>query len=539
MSVRPLAGIGLLAALFAAPLRSADAQREAYVPLDEPSYLLIDAIRARGGLQALSMLERPYRLADLERAIAQEEQDTLRSPGSARLVRSLRSALRLDRLAADSAGAATRLRATASALATAQTTGRRTLALAADDPTATVGGATGTLGLESGRLVAVARLRLDGQLREAPEYVGKQDRSLVIRVEDGYVGARWRHGEIVWGRVARNLGPAPLDGLQLSGAAFSFDHLFARVGTSRVHLLAMLAPLDPYLFGRAARDDARAALHLPAPRLYPYEEPSDSSASRWFALHRLAVRVGDLEIGLTESTTWGGVGRGFEGPLANPLGFWTLSQYSERQVSNPSLGADVAWRHPRVGLLAAQLMLDDVQFDDCGPVCDEPTSYGATFTAEGVPLPAGARGFASYTRVSNLAYRTLNPWERYASYDVGIGRPESDYDEWQLGAELVGPGVVMRPYVLRRRQGEGDYRRAFPEVAAFPDTPAFLSGRPWTVTRLAVRAGVWVGDRAALSADVGYQRARDVAHLSGATSRGLEGRIRVELRAPVVTLAYD
>ena len=49
-----------------------------------------------------------------------------------------------------------------------------------------------------------------------------------------------------------------------------------------------------------------------------------------------------------------------------------------------------------------------------------------TLAAEGLPLVAEQRWFASYTRVSNLAYNNKNPAEKYEVFGVGLGRGCSD-----------------------------------------------------------------------------------------------------------------
>jgi hypothetical protein len=40
-----------------------------YLPLDDPAYAIIDALQSRGVLRSLSMLERPYTVGAVERAV--------------------------------------------------------------------------------------------------------------------------------------------------------------------------------------------------------------------------------------------------------------------------------------------------------------------------------------------------------------------------------------------------------------------------------------------------------------------------------------
>ena len=95
--------------------------------------------------------------------------------------------------------------------------------------------------------------------------------------------------------------------------------------------------------------------------------------------------------------------------------------------------------------------------------------------------------FASYTRVSNLAYHTPNVSERYAIYSVGLGRGWSDYDEVRAGVDIaLVPRTPLRLYAAYRRQGEGDYRLPYPDESEYATTPAIFSGVVWKTTRVAI-----------------------------------------------------
>ena len=195
-------------------------------------------------------------------------------------------------------------------------------------------------------------------------------------------------------------------------------------------------------------------------------------SSRYFSTHRLAFNRGRFEGGLSESFLYTGVGRGLEFSLLNPLNVYGLSWKNERTDGNLSFGGDFAFKSARFGTYSTQVLLDDIQIDECDTVCNEPSSYGYTFSAEGIPLAGEQRLFASYTRVSNLAYHTPNISERYSIYLVGLGRGFSDYDELRAGIDLAisrqrrsvfthptggkDRGIIARPIpshaISRRRQ---------------------------------------------------------------------------------------
>jgi hypothetical protein len=242
-----------------------------------------------------------------------------------------------------------------------------------------------------------------------------------------------------------------------------------------------------------------------------------------------------MEIAASEAVVYGGIARGFEPSLANPMAILDLLQYNERQSLNVSYGLDVAWRTATHGLYAGQLLLDDFQVDRCGIVCKEPASIGYTLLAEGVPLAGNTRSFASYTRVTNLTYRSANQWERYTSFDLSLGRGQSDYDESRAGIELAPPlGGPLRLYGAYRRQGEGDYRKPFPPVSDNPTTPLIFAG---VLTRVRRAGAQWTtSGRISVSADVGYNWVTNAGHVSGRRDDGIEGRIRLSI-APAIAFS--
>lgn len=516
----PLAAIA--AAVLAAPLhgQSHPGVATPYLPLGDPAYALIDALQARGELTKLPLLERPYTTGAVRAALARV--DTAGRPAM------IRSMVRVaDRLArrqepaasgADSLGdAALRFAVLVQAGGTGESSGRRDL-LAADtssavSPFLSLRGAIG-----SGRVIAVARGLADDRLEKDPEFGGTRLRSRTARTEEGYVAAHWRFAELSFGRVARNWGPPTLEGLQLGSGAFTWEQLAARIGDRRVHLSAVVGRLDPYV----AQGDS-------------------GTYQRFLAAHRLGGRWRSIEAAFSEAVLFGGIGRGFDWSYLNPLSIYQLAQFNEAGGSgNTNFALDLAARS-RLGIVAAQLFVDDYQIDRCTPGCDEPASLGLTVSAEGVPLPGGQRAFASYTRVSNLTYRTPQPWERWTVNGVGIGRGTSDYDEWRAGVDLVLPtgpmfALPIRAYVARRRQGEGSLLAPYPTPEDYAATPTFLAGTPMHVTRAAVAATASTGGWLDLVGDLGWNRVSGRGTGAIPTGARLEGRVRLTVSAPPFAL---
>lgn len=498
--------------------------QSAYVPLDDVAYVYVDALIARGELRTLSLLDRPYTVRALREAMVA---DSRRISARARATSPSPTTRPSDRMGIGDLNArlgraiakydfAGRSRATfraevsAGLGATGETSGQRELMLGDDqDPAVFAGGALRFL-LAAGPVVAFSRSILDNRLNTDPDFHGRTDRRIAGRNEDGYLAGQWRYGELFFGRMARNWGPAPLQGLLLSNAPYTYDHLFGRIGTPRVNVSVLLARLENDSIGLG------------------------NEVQRYLATHRFRARWRGVEVALAESYVYTGVGRGFEPALANPFAIYGLTWRNERQEGNLLATAQLATR-TRLGVFSGELLIDDIQIDRCDTICAEPSSYGLTFAAEGLRLPFGQRAFASYTRVSSLAYRTPTAAERYTMFEVGLGRAFSDYDEVRIGADVVVAGAPLRAYFAHRRQGEGDYRRRFPEPEDYEAHPGIFEGAMTRVGRLGVSGGAVIGSFD-LRGDVGYNWVDNSGPLTqpittGAffrpTTSSFEGRIRL------------
>lgn len=486
--------------------RVVTAQAAPYVPVDDIAYRYVDALMSRGLLRGLSAMERPYLVsrvrASLDSAAASDQSPTIKSYLDA-LSTSLRR-YELTRPGEDvTARMPFRAHATFDIFATGQTSARRELMLA-DTLDAFEPGTTGYFVMGGGHMAGAVRVALDNRLNTDPEFAGRKDRKIAGRTEDAYLSGQWKYAQLDFGRVARSWGPIGLSGLQLGDDAYTYDHLYARVGTDRFHITTVLAKLENYVVSPGVE------------------------SLRYFSVHRLGVRRGRFEGGLSEGYLYTGVHRGLEFSLLNPLNVFALSWRNERTDGNLNVGADASWRTRTLGTYSAELLLDDIQIDKCDSICHEPSSYGVTFTADGLPLVGDQKLFGSYTRVSNLAYRTPNVPERYASYNVGLGRGYSDYDELRVGADLaLVPRLPLRVYVAHRRQGEGDYRNTYPAIADYGTTPGIFSGLLWTTDRAAVTGAMMIGRDFQVDGEAGINRNVNRMHIPGYDLTEFEGRVRI------------
>jgi hypothetical protein len=480
-------------------------QASAYVPLDDVAYTYVNALMARGLFRELSTLERPYTERALRVAV-----DSARTGEPGPVISSYLDALyvAVEKYAvrpgnSDTTASETfRARGTVDVYATAQTSGRRELMLA-DSSNAVKPGASIRLLMAGGPVVGFTRVLVDNRLNVDPEYAGRKDRKINGRTEDGYVGGQWKFGQLSFGRVGRNWGPQSMDGLMLGDYAYTYDHLYGLIGNDKIHWSTVIARLDN---------------DVPA---------TGPEVQRYFSIHRLALHLGNWELAGTESYLYAGVSRGFEPTLANPFNILGLSWRNERQEGNLGLGGEASVRTERFGSFAGQLFIDDLQIDhSCNPNCKQPSSYGLTLTAEGLPLAGDQRWFASYTRVSNLAYNNKNPDEHYEVFGVGLGRGFSDYDEARLGLDLaLFPLTPVRLYVAHRRQGEGSYNAPFPAPADYGTTPGIFQGVIMGVTRLGLSGSSRWRD-VELGGDLGINHVTNDQHIVGETRIGFEGRVK-------------
>lgn len=487
----------------------ANAQASLYVPLDDIAYRYADALIARGELRGVSLLERPYTALQLaagaDTALARVRAGVTRSYAIA-----LRTALQRYAVTAGATAAGVispdgtaRFFGNADLFATGQTSGETEL-MQADTNRSITGGAGVRLAMVAGPMVAMIHPIVDNRLNNDPDFGGRKDRSIAGRLQDGYVAGQWEYAELFFGRTARNWGPYSLTGQQLGSSPYTYDHLYFRGGTSRIHIASVAAKLDEAF------------------------EP-DGVHARYFYTHRLGVRLGGLEVAASEGYIAAGIARGIEPTLLNPLGIYALSWRNERTSGNLSLGGNIAYRTRNWGSYSSELYLDDIQIDKCATACKEPSSYGLTLAAEGVPLYGAQRAFASYTRLTGLAYRTPEISEQYSVNGIGLGQRFTDYDEARAGADLaLVPYLTLRAYGAYRRQGQGDYHLPYPAVSQYGMTRGFLQGTIEHVARLAVQAAYTIAPGVELTGDIGVNHATNFEHIVGSTRNMPAGDVRLQ-----------
>lgn len=498
-----LARIAAAASIALLPFGAAHAQASLYVPLDDIAYRYADALIARGELRGVSLLDRPYTAEALAAGA-----DTALGRAQSPVVRSYAIALRTALQRYTVAGGGTSpsgasFLANGDVFATGQSSGEREL-MQADTNRSATGGFGFRLGMVAGPVAALVHPVIDNRLNNDPDFSGRKDRAIAGRTEDAYVSGQWQYASLFVGRMVRNWGPYALVGQQLGSAPYSYDHVYARVGTDRINLSALVAKLDDAF------------------------EPNGVYA-RYFYTHRLGVRFRGVEAAVTEGMVASGIGRSYDLAFASPLNIYALSWRNERLDGNLSLGGNLGLRTSRFGNYTGELFIDNLQIDRKCATCSEPSSYGITASAEGVPLWRDQRLFASYARLSGLAYRNKELAGMYASDGIGLGEAFSDYDEARAGIDLAAiPYTTLRVYGAFRRQGQGDYHLPYPDPSQYASTVGFLQGTVEHVARAGVTAGVMVAPGVETTLDVGMNHLTNADHVAGASVNRFAGRARVQ-----------
>lgn len=495
--------------LVSAAHRSLHSQVSVYVPLDDNAYTYADALISRGRLSSLSLLERPYRVSDFKKAM--EADTAVGSRNIQRLYDALENAIaKYDIAEIEPGREGLRYTVIPYLIATQQSSGLRELMLA--DSTRSLRPGFGGVGIaQIGPLVAVARAYNDARLKDDPEFTGITKNWYVGRMEESYLSTQFKFGEVFLGRMGRNWGTPQMDGLVVGNAAYSYDHLYVKLGVPSLRLSSVITRLDNQVRVRPTAID---------------------SANRFFSAHQLAVRLGNFEASVSEAVIYGGRNETLQPAYANPVVPYILTQTLEKIPGNILFGLDLAYRS-RFGNFNAQGTLDDVAKDRCGPPCTKPNSYAFTFGAEGVPIWQDQRLFASYTLVSNLMYRNTSWESHYISRDVSLGRGFSDYEEVRVGADLlVVPTAPLRLYIARRRQGEGDYRQAHPDIPDYPVTQQFLQGVVQKTYRVGLSGAGTVASYVQIKGDIGYNTVSNSQHVAGAKKSSFAGRVKVTVDSP-------
>jgi len=452
-----------------------------YVPIGHWATPVLEHLIAAGVIDDPSPLTRPLRGSDVLRAL--ETVDTLRlSRATLATVRRLKAALatgqrgpyvRVD----GGAGAAAANYARRDPLAAIDSTGPRR-----SGPGHGTADADLDLALVTSHVVAVTHLQLDTRLKYDPDWFGKKNRAIAGRTAEAYVDARWKFGELFFGRLDRNWGPPGIQGLLLSANPYGLDHLAFAVGPPKIQLQAIATQLED-------RDSSGVVVH------------------RFMMQHRLLFTPGRWGLALWEGSVLSGTARSFELWYLNPLNSGVLEQWNN--------GGNV----------------NSFVVDRAGATDQKPVSYALTVGTQGAVGGAATVWRAWYTRVTNLTYRNEDDLQVPLYHFLGTGRNFDDYDQVTVTLGLLPrAGLLLTSELTFLRQGEGDPRQPHPPVTAYPTTPTIFQGVVERTLRGAVSGTFLATDRLSFGFDAGVHRITNFQHVSGDTRTRFLGSVSVNYR---------
>src|SRR5258706_12209656 len=209
------------------PTLAAAQDASPYVPLNHWPMPYVEHLIARGRLMDPTPLTRPFRAADLLRALEAVERARV-TPAEWDVVRQIQNDLRRPER-----GPLARLDLHAGIAAA--THARRDALREAGPGHGTVSGGAG-LTLLFGPVVAVTHPYFDTRLKYDPDWYGKKDRVIAGRSAEAYVSAQLHYAELFFGTLDRNWGPSPVQGILLSDSPYGMDHLGLALGTGGVRL---------------------------------------------------------------------------------------------------------------------------------------------------------------------------------------------------------------------------------------------------------------------------------------------------------------
>jgi hypothetical protein len=434
-----------------------------YVPLDHWSTPLIAEAVERGLLSGISLSDRPFRRADVVRAIEIARE----GPGLADRDVSPFEAWLLVRLESEFPALDPKPTSAFSRVADDWAAGYGVEARAffehgEDSRRLGVADGRGQLlpyvGFQSGRgLAGGVRFRLDTDGARTPDFNGREWRhGATGDTKNAYLALQLGAADVIIGRDDLRWGASENGTLLLSANAPAIDQIGLRVRLGPITASSFFGNLDDL------------TLTAPTARAPGDTHPAGTEIRRRITGHRVRWQVNRvLAVGVAEVVVYGGKDRAPETEYMIPVAIYYAAQWNSGKNDN-ILGAFTVDLRPNDNLeLYGEYLIDDLQIDNKAPGDQEPFQ-GGILLGQRLYNPLGLDGSllrVEWARVEPFTFNQVLPWNRYVYKDQPLGFP--------LGSDAQSLEVEFRHWMSEQMTWTLRYRRE--------ERGATRIGDPWPV----------------------------------------------------------
>ncbi len=289
------------------------------------------------------------------------------------------------------------------------------------------------------------RLIFDSDGTGYPWYYGRAHNARIIgQFDHAYVYFNISYFEFVLGRQRLNWGPSPRGSLFLNDGSPPFDLLGASFE---------LKPFKVTWFGS---------------RIDDYFDPDTGlKNNRFISGHRLSVKPADnWEIAASEIVLYGGVNRLPELYYNIPLVLYYWEAQNRKIDDNVIWAFDVSYTKKKLGRLYLQFVADDIQYESNGP-------QKFAFQAGGHLVPSklpGWSGIFELNLVDTFVFSQRQRRNAYLNWGEAIGRLDSDQLELFAGIyNNISGAFVLGAEFTHRQRGEHNAAIITPEPLPFDE----------------------------------------------------------------------
>ncbi|MEN8209498.1 MAG: capsule assembly Wzi family protein [Candidatus Fermentibacteria bacterium] len=240
----------------------------------------------------------------------------------------------------------------------------------------------------------------------------------------------------------------------------------------------------------------------------------NSDSGTYLTAHRLDISPRDnLRIGISESILYKAEGLDFA--YMNPLIPWYPVQWNERVDDNAFFSFDVSWKPFRGIETYAELLIDDIQYENTG---DRPDKLGWTTGLSAYSRPLELGTVIEYTRIDRYVYGQRRQCNFYLHHGEIIGSglgPDADRVTLSLGTSAAWP-LLGELTLDHTRHGEGTVQEGWPDSASTGGT--FPSGTIEYITGAELHLGWYPLDFLEVHGEAGNRWIRNEGHISGESS---------------------